>query len=224
MAEELKTRDMHYRSYVGPPERYDLISAMVFNLMTCLGLREHHTVIDVGCGSLRNGRLLIPYLNPENYIGVEPNKWLVDAGIKNETGKDIINIKKPTFIYNDNLNSIDCVADFVLAQSIFSHTGLNLFDNWLASISSRLHNNGILLATVVEGVDYKGEGWVYPGCVTYRKDTIKSLAKNNNFEFTSLNFKHPAQQWVAFYKEGFCEDLLQNDITWNMLISSIYSI
>ena len=75
---ELKAGDMQYRAFVGPPEDYDLISAMVFNLLTCLGLRQHHKVLDIGCGSLRCGRLLIPYLNKGNYFGVEPNKWLVD--------------------------------------------------------------------------------------------------------------------------------------------------
>lgn len=59
----LKPGDAHYGAYVGPPEDYDLIAAMSFNLLTTLGLRQHYTLFDVGCGSLRIGRLLIPYLN-----------------------------------------------------------------------------------------------------------------------------------------------------------------
>ena len=62
----LKPGDAHYRAYVGPPEDYDLIAAMTFNLLTTLGLRQHHSLLDVGCGSLRIGRLLIPYLNGIN--------------------------------------------------------------------------------------------------------------------------------------------------------------
>jgi len=38
----LKPGDAHYRAYVGPPEDYDLIAAMTFNLLTTLGLRQHH--------------------------------------------------------------------------------------------------------------------------------------------------------------------------------------
>ena len=33
----LKPGDPHYRAYVGPPEDYDLIAAMTFNLLTTLG-------------------------------------------------------------------------------------------------------------------------------------------------------------------------------------------
>ena len=68
----LKPGDPQYRAYVGPPEDYDLIAAMTFNLLTTLGLRQHHSLLDIGCGSLRIGRLLIPYLNRGKYFGVEP--------------------------------------------------------------------------------------------------------------------------------------------------------
>jgi hypothetical protein len=49
----------HYRAYVGPPDRFDFMSATQFSLLFALGLREVHRVLDFGCGSLRLGRLLI---------------------------------------------------------------------------------------------------------------------------------------------------------------------
>jgi hypothetical protein len=55
---DLKPGDPRYRAYVGPPEDYDLIAAMTFNLLTTLGLRQHHSLLDVGCGSLRIGPLV----------------------------------------------------------------------------------------------------------------------------------------------------------------------
>jgi len=95
----LKPGDPQYRAYVGPPEDYDLVAAMAFNLLTTLGLRQHHSLLDIGCGSLRIGRLLIPYLNRGNYFGVEPNKWLVDEGISRELGETLVQIKRPTFFF-----------------------------------------------------------------------------------------------------------------------------
>src|SRR5512143_3978771 len=90
----LKPGDPQYRAYVGPPEDYDLIAAMTFNLLTSLGLRQHHSVLDVGCGSLRIGRLLIPYLNAGRYTGIEPERWLVEEGIRRETGRDQVWLKR----------------------------------------------------------------------------------------------------------------------------------
>ncbi len=95
----LKPGDAHYRAYVGPPEDYDLIAAMTFNLLTTLGLRQHHSLLDVGCGSLRIGRLLIPYLNRGKYFGIEPNEWLVEEGIRRELGEGLVQIKDPTFYF-----------------------------------------------------------------------------------------------------------------------------
>ena len=66
----LKAGDSHYRAYVGPPGDYDRIAAMTFNLLTAVGLRQQHKVLDIGCGSLRVGRLLIPYLNKGNCLRV----------------------------------------------------------------------------------------------------------------------------------------------------------
>jgi len=34
LGEGLKPGDLHYRAYVGPPDRYDLVAAMTFNLLT----------------------------------------------------------------------------------------------------------------------------------------------------------------------------------------------
>ena len=95
----LKPGDPQYRAYVGPPEDYDLIAAMAFNLLTTLGLRQHHSLLDVGCGSLRIGRLLIPYLNRGKYFGVEPNEWLVDEGIRRELGETLVQIKRPDILF-----------------------------------------------------------------------------------------------------------------------------
>ena len=101
----LKPGDPQYRAYVGPPEDYDLIAAMAFNLLTTLGLRQHHSLLDIGCGSLRIGRLLIPYLNRGKYFGVEPNEWLVDEGIRRELGETLVQIKRPTFFFSDSPNT-----------------------------------------------------------------------------------------------------------------------
>src|SRR2546425_3988030 len=137
----LKPGDAHYRAYVGPPEDYDLIAAMTFNLLTTLGLRQHHSLRDIGCGSLRAGRLLIPYLNRGKYFGIEPNKWLVQEGIRHELGEMLVQIKRPTFFFSDLSDTIaqaKITFDFAVAQSIFSHCGLDLIKGWLSAISRSL--------------------------------------------------------------------------------------
>lgn len=212
----------HYRAFVGPPEDYDLVSAMSFNLLTCLGLRQHHTMLDVGCGSLRVGRLLIPYLNAENYTGIEPNGWLIEDGVSRELGHDQIAIKRPTFHVGDSTRGLPGGRrfDFALAQSIFSHCGPDLFQQWLREISAQLADGGALAATyLIDDKDCEQSGWIYPGCVSYRTDTVASMAREAGFELVVLDWKHPRQTWALFYKPGFDASWIKDGhVSWNAMM------
>lgn len=219
---EFRPGDEHYRAYVGPPRDYDLVAAMVFNLLTCLGLRQSHKVLDVGCGSLRVGRLLIPYLQPGLYVGVEPNEWLVKDGILNEIGQDGIRIKRPVFSFRPSLSEFTepLGADFAVAQSIFSHCSLGLFDQWLQEISLHLNDRGALLATFLPGDDdFEGSGWIYPGVVQFLPSTVQALAEKNGFHFQTLDWAHPRQTWAIFAKPGHDLSLVaQGQIGWNQMM------
>jgi SAM-dependent methyltransferase len=224
----LKPGDPHYRAYVGPPEDYDLIAAMTFNLLTTLGLRQHHSLLDVGCGSLRIGRLLIPYLNRGKYFGVEPAEWLVTEGIKQELGEAIVQIKRPTFFFSaspEKVAQAKVSFNFALAQSIFSHCGLDLIKGWLSAVSSSLAEDGALIATFLPGdEDPARAGWIYPDCVNYRPATLERAAGEANLRFEILNWRHPRQTWVLFAAPKFDSNWFENNaLTWNAGLEKMLS-
>lgn len=220
---DLHPGDEHYRAYVGPPKDYDLVSAMVFNLLTNLGLRQHHRVLDVGCGSLRVGRLLIPYLNSGNYIGVEPNKWLVEDGIEHEIGHDLVRIKSPTFLFDTSMREFkdSLNLDFAVAQSIFSHCGKDLIVAWLSQVAFHLKDDGAFLVTfLVDEHDFEGEGWIYPGCVSYKPETLAELATAFDLDFNRLDWAHPRQSWALLSKKHYDHSLIESgSISWNRFVA-----
>jgi SAM-dependent methyltransferase len=225
----LKPGDSHYRAYVGPPEDYDLIAAMTFNLLTTLGLRQQHALLDVGCGSLRIGRLLIPYLNKWKYFGIEPNEWLVQEGIKREVGETLVRIKEPKFFFSDSpaiLRGAGVSFDFAVAQSIFSHCGLEVIRQWLSGISQSLAETGTLVATFLPGEqDSTQTGWIYPECVSFSPSTLEQLAVQADLRFEMLNWKHPRQQWALFAKPKFDLKWLRGKpLTWNTRLESLAAI
>jgi SAM-dependent methyltransferase len=195
----------HYIAYVGPPEQYDFMGATQFRLLTALGLREHHSLLDFGCGSLRAGRLLIPYLLPGRYYGLEPNRWLVDAGVDEQIGRSMLALKRPTFLYHSDFSAtrFGVTFDYIVAQSIFSHSGREIIAKSLSEFRACLAPSGLVLATFVqphqlgETGEYGGTGWSYPGCVAYEGDTILGIARDAGLAGRLLPWFHPRQTWFA---------------------------
>lgn len=191
----------HYTAYVGPPQDYDLLGASQFRLLCALGLREHHDLLDFGCGSLRAGRLFIPYLTASKYHGVEPNRWLIDDAIEREVGQDQIRIKQPIFLHNADftVGGFGKAFDFILAQSIFSHTARDLALQLLREFRQALKPGGLIACTFVH--EWFGrpaspdEGWTYPDCVQFRPTEVLELIEDARLAGRALPWFHPRQTW-----------------------------
>lgn len=201
----------HYRAFVGAPETFDVFAHMQFTLMTLLGLREHHTLLDIGCGSLRGGRLFLMYLLPDRYFGIEPNEWLVREGLRVEIGADLESRKRPRFLFDAEFScrSFDQLFDFVLAQSIFSHASVAQIRRCLSEVRACLKPGSLFAASFVEANDeYAGETWVYPECIGYRMATIERLAGEAGLIVRRLDWFHAGgQTWVALSLPGAPLDL-----------------
>jgi len=193
-----------YRTYVGPKEKYDLIAATQFNLLTYIGLREHHHLLDIGCGSLRAGRLFIPYLLPGRYYGIEPNKWLIEDAIKHELGEDMIRIKKPQFDYNEDftLTIFNRQFDYLLAHSIFTHAPQKLIRRCLAEAVKTMKEKSRFVATFKRGAeDYGGKSWSYPDGITYTGRTMLKMIEEQGLKGKQLKWNHPSSQtWMIITK------------------------
>ncbi len=135
----------HYQAFVGPAKRYYQTGAKRFALLLEHGLREHHRVLDVGCGSLRVGRLLIPFLTPGGYCGVEPGERWVREGLEREVidvwGEGLVAHKQPAFDRGERFEfgCFDRRFDFVLAFSIFIHCGREQLELCLSNLREVIH-------------------------------------------------------------------------------------
>lgn len=205
--EKLEAGDKHYKAYVGPPLKYDLLGALQFTLLTSAGLRADHKLVDIGCGSLRAGKMLIPYLNSGNYFGIDPNQWLIDEAIDHELGQSLVDLKAPRFNNSANfeIGLFNEQFDFAIAQSIFSHASAVQIRTCLREVCQTLKPEGLFLATFIWGKDnYQEDEWVYPGCVSYKPNTIKDWAwKDCGLKMQETNWPHPnGQNWAIFFSPG----------------------
>jgi len=104
-----------------------------------------------------------------------------------------------------------------LAQSIFSHCGLDLIRGWLSAVSRSLTQSGALVATFLpDQTDSKQTGWVYPECVNYQPETLEKAAAEVNLRFEILDWKHPRQTWALFAAPQFDSSWFKNKpLSWN---------
>jgi hypothetical protein len=191
----------HYRAFIGNPAEYDWMGAYQFDYMVRLGLREQNSLLDIGCGSLRGGRLFIPYLLPDRYFGLEPHRWLVEQAIANEVGASILEVKRPVFLFDDHFSCsrFGRTFDFVLAHSVFSHAAPQHIVRCLHEARQCLTRTSLFAATYLPGgTNYEGDAWLYPECSTYTPERIREFADAADLTCVEHERHFYPQQWVLF--------------------------
>lgn len=209
-ARNLEPGCLHYRAYVGSPRMYDEIAASQFAIMTALGLRDRHTLLDIGCGSLCAGRLFIPYLLQGRYHGIEPQQWLVDDGVKYEVTKEQLLLKRPRFHISSDF---DCEYfgvkfDFAIAHSVLTHASQAHIHRCLSQVSATLKPRGLFAASFHwDGKStYDGEDWIYPAFTSFPAKIIVGTAESCGLKTWPLLLARTySHYWLVFSKKEASE-------------------
>ncbi len=171
------------KQYVSMGVPYDS-GAIVFRRLLELGLREDHSVLDFGAGSLRVGRFLITYLATDRYCGIEPNTWLVEAGLS-YMGSDIVEIKQVQFSDNADfdLDVFGRTFDYILISSILMHASHTQMRKIFDTAARALAPGGMIVGDYRStqqrgsGGDYLGDAWVYPHLTWHNASCIEEACQ-----------------------------------------------
>ncbi|SDN52625.1 class I SAM-dependent methyltransferase [Bacillus sp. OK048] len=146
---ELEIQKGLHRSLVGGMWRE--LGEKQFSFLKDNGLEPHHSLLDVGCGSLRGGIFFIKYLNEGKYSGLDINHSLIRGG-EAELKKANLLKKKPMLLVNDSFHFqlFKNKFDFAIAQSVFSHLPLNVIQKCLVNMEKVLNPGGKFYATFFE--------------------------------------------------------------------------
>ena len=191
-----KTLDSFEHFTGGPNARFAEVTMATFYSLCILGMTPQSRLLDIGCGCLRNGFLLMNYLERGRYYGVEPNVGMLDEGIRKLAGP-FIEAKAPVFSDTDQFAFADSFPgvrfDFALARSVFTHTSKSQMDVCLAELARVTSLGAIFLLSYYPprkliGGEYRGDEWIgrshksdKGGAARYKKSTIIGLAERHGF-------------------------------------------
>lgn len=200
---------MDARAHVGPKERFEEIGSHQFEVLKeVYEIEKTDAVLDYGCGALRLGKHLIPYLRKGNYTGVDVDQDLLDHGLSVELNTKA-RAKKPTLVLG-NPDSFSAPVelegkkfDQIVLHSIINHAGLGQARELILSLKPLLKEDGIICATYLQGAeDWEGQCWDYPMAHTFTSETISTLCYSCGLTYTDARVDHPTgQTWFIATKD-----------------------
>jgi hypothetical protein len=231
-----------YREYTGSTDAWSYNTLDTISTLKDLGLEESSMLLEIGCGPLRLGRMFIQFLARGHYHCVDPTRELIQDGIKFELGYDLLQRKLPSFSLSEefrappglskSLVGFDAAATgesptytFMVAISIFTHTGDDLLREALTNLKSRFATNTRLLATFHFAPCRENSlpsnafsGWIYaagkngwandqesePKWACYDPDRLTELLQVHGLTWDYVGEKLPGstQQKVSIYPQG----------------------
>lgn len=183
---------------------WDEIGPLELKVLCQQGLQPQHNLLDIGCGALRGGVNIIPYLESGHYIGIEKEKSLIDAALGVEVPKNDLQDKNPKIYHVENLN-IDCISepksfDYMLAWSVWTHMTPDLIELCVKNIAPRLSEDGKFLATFCDGDEIdlgKEHSWRKNerGAVRYPFSELQHIIERHGFQAQYIgDIGHPRGQ------------------------------
>jgi SAM-dependent methyltransferase len=136
---------------VGPLGFWNQLQHYQLRVVTALGLRPEHSMLDIGCGPLQGGIAFIRYLNQGCYVGVDQNRAAIEIG-REEVSRLKLGEKAPRLIMSqafgdDQLGSAD--FKFIWLSQIFYYFDEKTGNNLFAMVQRRLHGDGVMAADIL---------------------------------------------------------------------------
>jgi SAM-dependent methyltransferase len=130
------------------PKRFEELGTSNFRLFRKQGLSPRHKLVDYGCGSLRLGQHIIPYLNEGHYFGLDLIDFFFEIGRQELLDQGILNEKKPLLrVINEDslLQAREFSPDFIISFAVLVHVPPDELDRYFANMFFLAHHGTTIL-------------------------------------------------------------------------------
>lgn len=168
------------------------------------GLQTRHSMLDIGCGTLRAGLHFIEYLEAGNYYGMDISRKAIEHGWKLVERNDLA-AKVPRLSVSEERNLKfaeykELKFDFILAQSVFSHLRPEDISECFEHIANIMTDDSLFFFTF-HPANFIGQrdkiNFEYP------RSFFLDLAKKYSFELEDVSeeYKHPREQGMYICRQ-----------------------
>lgn len=188
-----------HRNLVGG--QWDAMGDLQLDFMRKSGLMPGHRVLDIGCGCLRAGVKLIPYLEPDHYYGLDAEKALLEVGFHKELVKAGIqdrlsraNLYASRLFIHRRLG--EAMIDMAICNSVMTHLPLNYVRICLENTFAHFKDGASLFMTFFElpaGMRFSASRTNAYGVTTH--------GASDPYHYTVSDMVHAAEGtgWTASY-------------------------
>ena len=199
---EAGIRQVGHRNYVGGC--WEEIGKLQFDYLISQGLRPHHYLCDVACGSLRAGIHFIRYLDRGHYLGIDKEQSLITAGIEKELGEELNTAKQPQFVVSSEFEfeHFSNRPHFTLAQSLFTHLPPRYIENCFEKLRAWIVPGGVFYATyfLTEAEIVNEDNPHDYRAFLYTKRQMEAFGESRGWKAEYIgNWKHPRGQVMVKY-------------------------
>jgi SAM-dependent methyltransferase len=168
---------------------WEEMGSLQLNQLIARGMVPGDRLLDVGCGSLRLGRLACAYLDPGHYWGTDISPDLVETGYQQEILSAGLQNRLPrTNLVIDaefGFAGLPTSFDFIMAQSVFTHLSLNHMRLCFANLAGHLTGPCKAYFTIFMPV-----AGVRPAQPSAQKDGVVSWSYKDPFHYEWDDIRH----------------------------------
>jgi cyclopropane fatty-acyl-phospholipid synthase-like methyltransferase len=184
--------------------QWDELGDWQFDILKRFGLEPKHRLLDVGCGPLRLGSLVIPYLEPGHYYGIDPVGMLLALG---RAVLDRLGIDRPYSLLQSASFEFDRFGaqfDFAIAQSVITHLSRAQITSCFTALKSVMQPGSTLIFTYLLSGYAPPLGFLMDGVAPMIRPGLSDegifveLADRLGIRFVASDEPHPSQ------KVGIC--------------------
>jgi SAM-dependent methyltransferase len=202
----------------GPAKFFETAGRKQLTTLLSEGLTPTSKVLDIGCGCLRGGYLLIHFLDKGCYFGIEPNTEMLDAGMRILLEPELLDLKTPRFDPNSNFDFsiFEVKFDYLVARSIWTHASKQQIQTMLDGFVGSGNTNGIFITSYIRPTlfkrDYKTTQWIgrshesdRPGIVRHSLNWIQTECTKRGLtvnEIKEQEYNFGNQTWIKIKKSN----------------------